>query len=220
MTTTPPTPGRELSGPATPERVLALLDTVTAADGVAPVGEVGTLAIRHGNADARHYWLAVDGELAGYAQIDPTGSAELCVAPEHRRQGFGGRLLETLLDEDSQLGVWSHGDLPGAQALARRAGLRITRELWQMALELTGGDGTPVALPQGVAERTFVVGQDEQAWVALNARAFADHPEQGRLTVADVREREAEDWFDPSLLWLAHEEGRPESLLASREPSR
>ena len=47
-------------------------------------------------------------------------------------------------------------------------------------------------MDEGVGVRSFVVGQDEEAWVALNARAFADHPEQGRLTVADLRLRAGE----------------------------
>ncbi|MEE6281909.1 mycothiol synthase [Georgenia sp. MJ170] len=216
MTTDPaPTAGRDLAGPAMPDRVLALLDAVTAADGVAPVGEVGLLAIRHRTAEARHRWLAVDGELVGYAQIDPTGSAELCVAPDHRRRGLGGALLATLLDEEPQLSVWSHGDLPAARALADRAGLRITRELWQMSLALPAAGRPSRSTPADAAARTFVVGQDEDRWVALNSRAFADHPEQGRLTADDVRQREAEDWFDPTLLWLGHEAGRPDALLAS-----
>lgn len=205
-----------LRPPATPERVLALLAEVADADDVAPVGEAGLLALRHDADDVGHRWLAEDQELLGYAQLDATGSAELCIAPAHRRRGLGAVLLAGLLTERPGLSVWAHGDLPAARALARSAGLRRSRELWQMACSLTEIDaGIQGDAVDGVVERPFVPGRDERAWVALNARAFADHPEQGQLDVQDLRQREDEDWFDPSLLWLAHPAGRPDELLAS-----
>ena len=51
-----------------------------------------------------------------------------------------------------------------------------------------------VAVEGGVIE-TFVVGTDEDEWVALNARTFANHPEQGKVTKADVEQLETEKWF-------------------------
>jgi mycothiol synthase len=96
--------------------------------------------------------------------------------------------------------VWAHGDLPAARAFAAARGYGVVRRLLLLARPL---DGTPTApgspeLPPGYAVRTFRPGHDDEAWVTLNARAFASHPEQGRLTVDDLRRRQAEPWFDPA----------------------
>jgi mycothiol synthase len=56
---------------------------------------------------------------------------------------------------------------------------------------------------EGVDVRTFRPGQDEDAFLALNAEAFAHHPEQGRMTRADLDQRMAEPWFDPAGFFVA-----------------
>ena len=76
------------------------------------------------------------------------------------------------------------------------------RVLWQLRRSLYAALPAP-QLPPGVAVRTFEVGRDEAAWLELNNRAFATHPEQGRWQLADLRRREGEAWFDPSGFFLA-----------------
>jgi mycothiol synthase len=62
-------------------------------------------------------------------------------------------------------------------------------------------------LPAGVRLRTFRPGDDDSAWLALNAAAFAGHPEQGGWTMPDLQARMAESWFDPQGFLLAEQNG-------------
>lgn len=155
------------------------------------------------------------GRVVGYGQRDEAGVAELGVHPDARRAGHGAALLDALASPD--LRVWAHGPHPAAGALAARAGLTPVRELWRMRrplpLEPDADPPGPVPLPDGVRVRTFVVGQDEEAWLALNAAAFAGHGEQGRLTRADLDARIASPWFDPAGFFLAERHESVSRLL-------
>jgi mycothiol synthase len=78
-----------------------------------------------------------------------------------------------------------------------------------MRRDMTGSAPLPEPRwPDGVRLRTFRVGQDEEEWVRVNAAAFADHPEQGRMGRADLAERMAEPWFDPTGFLVAERDGR------------
>ncbi|AIJ27013.1 mycothiol synthase [Amycolatopsis methanolica] len=163
-------------------------------------------------ASGPHLLARSDGVLAGYAHLDTSGDAfgrqvaELIVRPDHRRRGVGTEVLSALVDRagGAQLRVWAHGDHPGAAALAERAGFSRARELLVMHTPVDP-DWPEPRLPEGVSLRTFVPGQDEQAVIEVNARAFDWHPEQGRLTVDDLRAEEAADWFDADGFFLAED---------------
>jgi mycothiol synthase len=190
--------------------VLRLVDAVTAADGVGPMSEQTLLHIRHGgDQGARNLLAWRDGELAGFAHLDGGGLAgELAVHPGYRRQGLGRALARELAATAGRpLRLWAHGDLPAAAALAASAGFARVRGLWQLYRPLASRLPEP-RLPAGIVVRTFVPGQDEQAWLTVNARAFADHPEQGRWTRQDLAQREQEPWFDPAGFFLAFRGGR------------
>jgi len=201
------------SGPlpsADAAEVLDLVREAADADGVAPLSEHAVLSVRYGlDPRARHVRLWEAGRLAGYGQLDPgdpaqVPSGELVIRPSARRRGHGLALGRALADEagPGELRVWAHGDLPAATALAAAAGFHRSRALWQMSRSLAAPLAEP-RLPAGVTVRTFQVAEDEDAWVAVNHRAFARHPEQGSWTRAELELREREPWFDPEGFFLA-----------------
>lgn len=195
--------------------MLGLVDAVTGHDGVRPLSEHVTLHLQYGGDEPARNLLMWSGEnLAGYAHLDTTdavegASAEFAVAPAHRGQGLGRMLVEALREDsgDKRLRLWSHGNQPGAGALARALGFRRERVLWQMRRSLFAPVPEP-QWPEGVSVRTFVVGQDEHAWLQVNNRSFAEHPDQGQWSLDDLRMREREPWFDPDGFFLAEREGR------------
>ena len=195
--------------------VLGLVRAATEEDGVAPLSEHVMLHLRYGgDPSARNLLLVSDGELAGYAHLDPTDpvagpSGELVSHPARRRQGLGLALLHALAEEADgrRLRLWAHGDLPAAARLAAAAGFERVRALWQMRRSLQARLGQP-QVPEGVTIRAFEVGRDEEDWIGLNARAFASHPEQGGWTRDDLDLREREPWFDPAGFFLAERAGQ------------
>ncbi|MBN9129991.1 MAG: mycothiol synthase [Paenarthrobacter ureafaciens] len=148
-------------------------------------------------------------DLAGIAVViespDGTGVLELAVHPSYRNRGVAGRLLAALQERRGFDGLtaWSHGNHEAAAELASRFGYGPVRELRKMRLMSSSSSLPDAALPPGVTLRAFVPGQDEQAWLAANRAAFAHHPEQGSMTLADLKAREEEAWFDPEGFLLA-----------------
>ncbi len=216
--------------------MLRLVAEAAAADGVAPLSEQAMLHVRYGGPpapdDARppaggstagdgsepgpaglDLLAVADGVITGYARLEweepGVASAELVTDPGHRREGAGRALLDGLIQRSGSgtLRVWAHGDLPAAAALARSAGLSRVRALFQLSRPLRDPLPDPM-LPAGITLRTFVPGQDEDAWLRLNALAFAHHPEQGAWTRIDLDLREQEAWFDPAGFFLAERDGR------------
>jgi mycothiol synthase len=188
-------------------RVRELLLAVREADGRPEVEPSGPLPSEFH--DGLHL-LASEGDvLVGYVHLDTGGDsfgrqvAELLVHPAHRRRGVGTALVESLVGkvEAGKLRVWAHGDHPGAAKLAGHAGFTRAREL--LVLHTETGSWPEPSVRDGITLRTFVRGQDEQAFIDVNARAFDWHPEQGSLTVDELKAEEAEDWFDPEGFFLA-----------------
>jgi mycothiol synthase len=189
------------------EDIRRLIDVVTAADGARPVSDTTMLRLKHSPGDDRHLLLATGSELVGYAHLDGGSrpEAELVVTSDARASGAAALLLdEVRRAAPGPIQLWAHGERSGVLDLATAAGLEPDRVLLQMRRPLDEPLDEP-AWPDGVTVRTFVPGQDETAWLEVNNRAFAGHPDQSGWTVDDVTEREAEDWFDPAGFFLAEE---------------
>ena len=190
----------QLCPPSRPTTVRRLAAAAAATDGAEPLNEAALLRLRHERPSVVHLLVHLDRTLAGYAQLENAPDAsvgQLVVDPRYRRRGIGRRSSPRCWPRaDHPLQVWAVGDSAAAQALAARAGLVARRELLIMKRDL-GDDLPEPKLPAGVTIRTFRPGQDENAWLAVNAAAFADHPEQGSITRDDLDDRMAEPWFDP-----------------------
>lgn len=168
------------------------------ADGITPIG--GQLS-----ASAPLLAATCDGAVVGVATLPPGDPTELCVDPAFRRRGIGTSLLRRALE--TQPGMWAHGNLPPAQALAARFGLHPRRTLLQLRCPLPGSIALSRELPPGVVIAPFRPGIDDDAFLAANARAFAWHPEQGRLDRQQLTGLLAQPWADPDGFLLAWRDG-------------
>ncbi len=175
-------------------------------DGHDPVDESVHLRLKnHGLTDTAA-WVEEDGFALRHGH-----ALDLAVAPAARGRGLGARLAGLAAAEPGALTAWSHGDHPGALALSKRHGFVRARELWVMRRP----SAVPLPLeapPPSVTIRGFGAATDAEALLAVNAAAFAAHPEQGGMSADDLAERMAEPWFDPAGLLLAF--GRDGELLA------
>ncbi|MEV5242827.1 mycothiol synthase [Streptomyces cinnamoneus] len=196
------------------EDVLRLIGEAAAEDGQPAVSEQGRLQLKGRRAGVRHILLSdAEKELVGYGQLEDSDpveapAGEFVVHPARRGRGHGRALGNALLAESGKrLRVWAHGGHPAARHLAQVLGLSLFRELRQMRRPLGDLSLADPVLPEGVSVRTFRPGDDDAAWLAVNAAAFAHHPEQGSLTQRDLDDRKAEGWFDPEGFFLAEKAG-------------
>jgi len=221
-----------------PDWLDVLIQRATRADGQPPFSDGSLVELATG---ARE--LLVIGDVA--AALLGDGEAEFVVDPDARRHGHGTELLDELLARSPKLRVWAHGDHKAARALAASHGLVAVRELLQLRATVPEPASVPVhtTVPEPVegtgasttsaTVSSFRPGADETAWLDLNARAFAAHPEQGRVTRADLDVLMAEPWFaaDDLLMlrdggalvgycWLKVEHGIGEFYVVGVSPER
>jgi mycothiol synthase len=95
--------------------------------------------------------------------------------------------------------VWVPKPTPLHDEIAEKTGLRKGRQLLQMRRPLpVEGEAADLSV------RPFIPGFDEEAWLAVNNRAFRWHDEQGGWDLETLQRREEQDWFDPAG-FLLHE---------------
>jgi mycothiol synthase len=176
--------------------VLRLAERIEAEDGAPPLSDQTLTHLRAPDVD--HFLVRDDGRVIGYAQRSG-GSAEVAAEPD---------AVADLLDAVTATGllVWSHGRHSRLIASLGKRGYTRVRELHQLRRPLEALPDDP-SLAEGVRVRAFEPGRDDDAWLAVNAAAFATHPEQGRWTHPDLQARVDEPWFDPAGFLLAVRDG-------------
>jgi mycothiol synthase len=214
----------------TSSAIRSVVAAATREDGRSPLNEATLLALQHHGLEGKALWVARDdaGDVVGFALADTdpdvvgaegrsedAGPVEvnLVVAPAARRSGVGRALAQEVLESlaDARVTAWSHGNHPAAARLATALDFERVRDLWVMRRPLSPDHPLPpVPREGGIVVRPFRPGQDEEAFLALNAEAFAGHPEQGSMTRADLDQRMAEPWFDPAGFFLAEDARAPQ----------
>ncbi|WKD61933.1 Mycothiol acetyltransferase [Corynebacterium ciconiae DSM 44920] len=194
----------------------SLLAAVHDEDGVEALSEHFVRGIHDATLHHTH-WLALDGESAAGVLAVAEDSAELAVHPACRRR----HVATHLLDHADVPAVWAHGDLPAAQALARRRHASVSRELLVMGIdgeELTAyvrrsSTTPPVEELELVDYSTACQRWGEQTvqrgWLEANNSAFSWHPEQGGWDLARLQAGMDTEWFDPAgvLLYMHRDTG-------------
>lgn len=198
--------------------VQALLAKAAHHDGFWPLSDQLAGDLAEPSTDANWQPIAVrlddidDGGLAGYAQAtrrDDGWTMQIAVEPARRDAGGStvAPLLEATLDAIAAAGGghvdwWIFQPAYDNAKVALAHGFCVDRELVQMRRNL------PADRRSNAPTRSFVAGRDDEAWIAVNNRAFAGHPEQGTWTIERLGQRMAQPWFDAGGFRLHERDGR------------
>ncbi|OFN78117.1 MULTISPECIES: mycothiol synthase [unclassified Corynebacterium] len=195
------------------QRVEELAAAAETHDGVAPLSEQFLIGLRDDRLGHRHLLAIEDGEVLGVAALDRQ-TVELFVGVDHRGRGIGQALVDALPASPQ---IWAHGNLPAAQALAKRNEMDVVRRLLVMAIEgrdLRAAEEAPATV-DGLEIHTYTKSVErfgrehvEAEWVRTNNEAFSWHPEQGGWDLERLHRGMEAEWFDPAdvlFLWDSHD---------------
>jgi mycothiol synthase len=189
---------------------LALIKAAHDFDGTPAIAEHVLLHLRHGGDKSdSHLVIEENKEVIAYAHLDTTDlvagpSVEAVVHPQHRGKGLGALILkEAIKICGDKTRIWSHGDLPPAKAIA--ASLKLERLWSNLLMSKSLGEIQPVTSKYPI--RTFIPGLDNQAFLDLNNKVFADYPDQGGWSEDDLKVRLNESWFDDKGFFVAEDKG-------------
>jgi mycothiol synthase len=209
-----------VSGPeifaATPsdrEAIGALDRSVREATGHPALGDAVWRDLEHPAPDSIGFVARDGARIVGYLHVARSDTFSprhwalgLARDPSERRDEMTGRLLAAAEPHMATRGggqaiVWIFEPSPADDALLAENQYERQRDLYQMRVPLPLAESA--AFPDDIEVRTFVPGRDEAAWLEVNNRAFANHPEQGGWIRETLARRMAEPWFDPKLFLLA-----------------
>ena len=195
--------------------VTELLDAAARADGRRPLSDHLYLDLVNGGLDGFTGFLASEPghhHPVAYAQISRGNDAyafELVIHPHHRYEmaTIGPELIDAAIDVvasdgGGRVNWWVFEPTSAHRTLAADAGMVPGRLLHQMRRSL------PTGIEGHITTRSFVPGADDEAWLRVNNRAFAEHGEQGGWTIDTFRHRQQEDWFDPAGFRILDLDGR------------
>jgi mycothiol synthase len=199
---------RKVDG-ATLTKIANLLDASRDHDGHAPLGEHKWLDLHSGKDGFAGIVAEDDGEVVGYAHLSrhgPGWGLEAVVHPKHRHGPISDELIRRALDVVKAEGgghvhYWVFRPDESRERLAQELGFRAGRDLLHVCVPLPVDYHAP--LPPGIRLRAFEPGRDDEAWLDVNNRAFADHPEQSAWDEAMLERRMKEQWFDPNDFLIA-----------------
>jgi mycothiol synthase len=192
------------------EAVRALDHAATRADGYPSLNEAVWRDLDHRKPDSAGF--LIDGRAYAHVarsdNFSPRHWALGCVvAPGARADGVArAAVLRAALHHVHEQGggrvvFWLLGASDTDDIALAELGFERARDLYEMRVQLPLAE-TP-RWPAKIEVRTFEPGRDEQAWLDVNNRAFANHAEQGGWIEETLHRRMEEPWFDPTLFFLA-----------------
>ncbi len=166
-------------------------------------------------------WLALDRDPTDcHVALSPDGDIGVVAfpsdtfAPSHQQIAVGvlasasvEQLATTIaaivnpMDGGHRVVAWVPGSDPRILDALHEQGFAVDRVQHQMRVPLPLAERA--VWPESVSVRAFRPGLDEPAWLDVNNRAFANHPDQGAWIKRTLERRMEEPWFDPQGFLLA-----------------